>query len=104
MGAWEIDTHKQIMDELHCIYKRKNADYGNAFQEQVQEYGQIAPLIRIEEKFKRYKNLVLIGKGEVEDETLQDTLLDLANYCVLTVIELRRSDYEESRCCNEKEK
>ena len=72
---WDKQTHKDLCDELHQTYLAKNKDYGNAFAEQIQEYGQVVALIRIEEKFKRFKQLVLTEEQEVKDEKAFDTLI-----------------------------
>ena len=93
---WDKQTHKDLCEELHQTYLAKNKDYGNAFSEQVQEYGQVVSLIRIEEKFKRFKQLVLTEEQEVKDEKAFDTLLDMANYCLLSAMEyLRDADTTE---------
>lgn len=83
-----IILHGNICDKLHETYIKKNADYGDAFTKQYNEYGDIVPLIRIEEKFLRYKTLLTQNRIVVEDETVEDTLFDLANYCILAAIEL----------------
>ena len=87
---WDKQTHKDLCEELHQTYLAKNKDYGNAFSEQIQEYGQVVSLIRIEEKFKRFKQLVLTEEHEVKDEKAFDTLLDMANYCLLAAMEYLR--------------
>ena len=98
---WDKQTHKDLCDNLHQTYLAKNKDYGNAFSEQIQEYGQVVSLIRIEEKFKRFKQLVLTEKQEVKDEKAFDTLLDMANYCLLSAMEYLRdadtTDNEEDK-------
>ena len=98
---WDKQTHKDLCEELHQTYLAKNKDYGNSFSEQVQEYGQVVALIRIEEKFKRFKQLVLTEEQEVKDEKAFDTLLDMANYCLLSAMEYLRdadtTDNEEDK-------
>ena len=98
---WDKQTHKDLCEELHQTYLAKNKDYGNAFSEQIQEYGQVVSLIRIEEKFKRFKQLVLTEEHEVKDEKAFDTLLDMANYCLLSAMEYLRdadtTDNEEDK-------
>ena len=42
-------------------------------------------LIRLEDKQRRLENLVLNGNQQV-DESIDDTLLDIAGYAVLTMI------------------
>src|SRR5690625_1850610 len=85
-----VEHHKNICKDLNDLYKRKNADYGDSFSRQFAEYGITSSVIRIEDKFLRLKQL---SKNEalVEDETIEDTLVDLANYAIMTVMELQKS-------------
>lgn len=84
-----IVHHKNICSRLNDIYERKNTDYGDSFSEQYKEYGILSSAIRIEDKFRRFKTLIK-NEALVNDETIEDTLLDLANYAILTVIELEK--------------
>lgn len=81
------DIHRGICDEIHQLYLRKNADYGNAFAE-ARETIPFYTLGKLHDKFSRYKNLTLGEKAKV-DESIEDTLLDLANYAIMEVAELR---------------
>lgn len=79
--------HQNICVKLHDIYLRKNQDYGDSFGKQFQEYGITSSAIRLEDKFRRFKNLIK-NPAQVQDEKVEDTLLDMANYCIMTLIEL----------------
>jgi hypothetical protein len=81
--------HEQICKELNDIYVRKNADYGNSFGEQFQEHGLVSAVIRLDDKMRRLKSLTK-QQAQVKDESIEDTLLDLCNYSLMTVIELRK--------------
>jgi len=81
------DKHLAIVKNLNDIYRRKNADYGNSFGDQFAEYGEISAAIRLEDKLKRFKQLIK-NPAQVKDESKIDTLLDLANYAIMTVIEM----------------
>lgn len=87
-----VVEHAGICAELTNIYKKKNADYGDSFSRAIKKYGLTSALVRIGDKFNRLENLVLHNKQEVKDESVQDTLLDLANYCIMTVMELRNGN------------
>lgn len=80
---------RDIVDEMAKTYEEKNADYGESFEISVRKYGKIAALTRMSDKFNRIENLILNGNAQVKDESLKDTLLDLANYAVMTVMALR---------------
>jgi hypothetical protein len=81
--------HQDVLNELHEIYTKKNADYGNSFSEQFNKYGLVSSLIRLEDKLRRLENLSKHTR-QVEDETITDTLLDLANYAIMTVMVLKK--------------
>ena len=78
----------EICEKLNAIYKKKNHDYGDSFSESYGRYGNVMPIIRLEDKLNRFRNLVMNGNVEVKTESMEDTLLDLANYAIMTVIEI----------------
>ncbi|MCA1021809.1 nucleotide modification associated domain-containing protein [Halobacillus litoralis] len=88
-----IQAHENILHQLHRTYKQKNKDYGNSFSKQFEEYGEISVAIRLEDKLNRFKTLIK-QEAEVLDESKEDTLLDLANYSIMTVMDLRKKRYE----------
>lgn len=49
------------------------------------------PRIRLGDKFNRFKNLTRSGLRQVVDESIRDTLIDLANYAIMTVMEIDRA-------------
>lgn len=85
-----IEKHKLLINELHSIFLEKNNKYGNSFSIQYKEFGPISALIRITDKYLRLKGLILNNQlnNNETDESLTDTLKDLANYCILTAIEI----------------
>ena len=84
----KIERHQQICKELHDLYVRKNHDYGDSFHLSYIEEGMAMPRIRLSDKFNRFKTLSRIGNQEVKDESLRDTLIDLANYAIMTILEM----------------
>lgn len=82
---------EDILREMKDIYEMKNHDYGNSFGETIQEFGYVVAIARINDKIKRLKKMV---KGDVMfvNERMRDNLLDIANYCVLTIFELDNED------------
>ena len=87
----KYDRHKNICNELHELYLKKNADYGDSFGRGFSEYGMIMPIIRLEDKLSRVKRLSLSIEQNVKDESIRDTLIDLANYAIMTIVELEES-------------
>jgi hypothetical protein len=86
----ESDNSKfgKVLSEMFDTYKKKNADYGNSFSETIQEFGYIPAVARINDKLKRVKNMVKGNEMNIKKESLRDNLMDIANYCVLTIMEL----------------
>jgi hypothetical protein len=85
----KVDKHKEICESLNKLYAAKNKDYGDSFGEGFEEYGLIMPAIRLDDKMKRFKQLIK-QEAEVKDESIIDTLMDLANYSIMTIIELEK--------------
>lgn len=89
----KIEIHKTLCDQLNDTYSRKNADYGDSFAKVRREVPN-AILVRLMDKMECIKTLLLNGERlQVVDEKVDDTLLDLANYCLMEVVE-RRNDKE----------
>ena len=82
-----VDSFSGILCEMRETYEKKNADYGNSFCETIDEFGFIPAVARINDKVKRVKNIVKGQKMNV-NESFRDNLLDIANYCILTIMEL----------------
>lgn len=80
--------HHQICEELTELYRKKNHDYGNSFHETYKEFGLTMAAIRLDDKLRRFKTLIRAAPSV--DESIRDTLVDLANYAILTVMELDR--------------
>lgn len=88
----KVDRHRQICKKLNRIYERKNNDYGNSFSKSFEEYGPTMCAIRLEDKLNRFKQLIKSNYNPmVTNESIDDTLLDLANYAIMTLIELENS-------------
>lgn len=82
-----VERFQAIVSEMADIYRRKNSDYGNSFDESCNEFGLISPIIRMSDKLNRLKSLAKDGSGaQVEDEKIEDTLMDLANYAIMTIM------------------
>ena len=82
--------HELICEYLTNLYARKNADYGDSFHLTFLEEGWAMPRIRLSDKLNRFKMLSRSGDSLVKDESLRDTLIDLANYAIMSVMELDR--------------
>lgn len=89
----KLDKHRKICEELNKIYEAKNKDYGDSFSKSFKEYGMVMPAIRLEDKINRYKQLIK-NTAQVKDESITDTLMDLANYAIMTIIEIENNQLE----------
>lgn len=78
---------KNITDTMLELYKNKNHDYGDSVHKTFEEFGLTAFLVRLSDKLNR---VITLNKKEafVHNEKIQDTLIDMANYCILALIEL----------------
>ena len=90
------DRHKKILDKMHDIYVSKNHDYDDSFSYIYQKYGQNHALAMIETKFRRLESLNK-KTAQVANESAIDSLYDLANYAVLTIMEIEKSDNSEKK-------
>ena len=95
--ADKADRLEKLMAEMLEIYKAKNKDYGDSFSESFEEFGLIAPVVRMNDKMNRIKSLTKKGDRQVKDESLRDSLMDLANYALMTVVELDQQIEEWER-------
>lgn len=87
-------THAEICKDLNELYQRKNADYGDSFGKSYQEYGMVMACIRLEDKLNRLKSLTG-QEAKVADESIEDTLMDLANYAIMTLVERKVQEIPE---------
>lgn len=85
----KVEKHKELCNYLNDLYARKNADYGDSFHLSYIEEGMAMPRIRLGDKLNRFKQLSKCASSQqVNDESIRDTLIDLANYALMTVLEL----------------
>lgn len=86
-----VARFRTITTEMANLYEKKNADYGNSFGDTYQRLGLISAVTRIQDKCNRLCNLsIKRGRQQVNDESVRDTLVDLANYAVMTLVEIDR--------------
>lgn len=82
------ELYNSIISQMSKTYEAKNADYGDSVGDTYNKFGDVSFLTRITDKYNRILSLSDKGEcGEVKDEKLDDTILDLANYCVLWLVE-----------------
>lgn len=84
-----LDIYEYILNGLEETYKAKNNDYGNSVADTYDKFGSVSFLVRITDKYNRLMTLCDPNAPEqkVKDEKIDDTILDLANYCLLWLVE-----------------
>lgn len=77
-----------LLNNLAETYKAKNNDYGNSVADTYEKFGCVSFLVRITDKYNRLLTLCNPNNEQkVKDEKIDDTILDLANYCLLWLVE-----------------
>lgn len=91
----KIHEHKKICNELNETYEKKNADYGDSIGELYNKLGDITILTRISDKYNRLMNLLDPNNDRaVNYESVDDTILDMANYCIIWLMERRLKNFK----------
>lgn len=88
-----LEYHRSMCNKMVEIAKAKNADYTGAIEDPFANFSRVnilgicsteqGFLVRMNDKFSRIISFVQKGIFEVKDESVEDTLLDLANYAIL---------------------
>lgn len=86
----DADAFRNITNGMYDTFKAKNHDYGNSFSELFAECGMTYAYGHMAEKLKRVKSL-MSDEAKVKGESMRDSLLDLANYAILTIMELDKT-------------
>ena len=81
-----VQIHGKVCQELTETYEKKNADYGNSFENSLDKHGLIAGIVRMDDKMSRLISLNSKNEQQVMDESMRDTLMDLANYAIMSVM------------------
>ena len=77
-----------VLDNLKILYEKKNADYGDSFNKLLDEFGLISSTIKLQDKVNRLKTIIKNKDQKVMDESIEDTLMDIANYSIMTLMRL----------------
>lgn len=93
------NTMREQYDGQYKTFCKKNSDYGNSFEESLDNHGIVASIVRMGDKMNRLESLTDDSKTQqVGSESLLDTLEDLSNYAAMTACWLkgvRSEDGEE---------
>lgn len=81
----KVEQFMAITKSMTKTYAAKNHDYGNSFEQSLDEFGLVASAVRLGDKMNRIKSLIK-KEAQVKDESIKDTLQDMANYAIMTVM------------------
>ena len=91
---------REVQNEGFELFKRKNADYGNSFE----DHGTIGILVRMNDKIKRLMTITNKNITLVNTENLRDTLIDLHNYTALAITLMDKEINETDKKINDTNK
>ena len=82
-----LDIYQYLLNNLEETYKAKNNDYGNSFADTYEKFGCVSFLVRITDEYNKLLTLCNPNIPEQRVKKIDDTILDLANYCLLWLVE-----------------
>lgn len=86
-------SFKNVLEEMEKLHDSKNADYGDCFSTCFKTFGEAYAFGHIMEKVERLKSLYKNEK--LNNESVRDSLIDCASYCVMTIVELDNAKSNE---------
>ncbi len=97
---------EKILDEIRELHRRKSADYGNkedlfANINASKEFGipaWLGAMVRANDKVSRIKTYA--NKKTLANESLEDSLLDLAAYAIISLVLFREQNNGSSHSTN----
>jgi len=71
-----------IQSEALALFRKKNADYGDAFA----NFGPVGVIVRMGDKISRLCSITTKKVSLIDTESLRDTLIDLHNYSAMAIM------------------
>ncbi len=87
----DAKAFRDITNKMYDTFKQKNTDYGNSFHKIFKECGMTYAYGHMAEKLERINSLRK-NEAKVKGESMKDSLYDLANYAILTIMELEKNE------------
>lgn len=93
----KVNAFEDVTINLRNLYDAKNRDYGDSFGQSFQKWGLPMSCIRLGDKLNRLESFAQKKDMQVDDESVEDTLMDMANYAIMTLVEMnmRKKNEEE---------
>lgn len=88
----KVEQFRGVANELTSLYEKKNACYGDSFGQTYAKLGVISAVTRISDKYNRLCALATNKDIDNLGESIEDTLIDLAAYAIMTLVELRNAN------------
>ena len=86
----------EYTNHLADVLNQKNQAYGDSFTKSVDKYGLSVIGVRLSDKYNRIEHLITHHELKENDESLEDTLLDMAGYSILGLKYLEEHENENS--------
>ena len=93
-----IEKFKILTANMAALYEEKNRNYGNSFDKSLDEDGLLVSKIRLGDKYNRFCSLLKQNSKGTTDESIVDTLVDLANYAIMTVMWIKNQQSDKDVC------
>ena len=100
-----FEYHKQCLAKMTEITQRKNADYAGGGDDPFANFSRVEKLgicstelgflTRMTDKMSRLSTFANTGRFAVLDESVEDTLLDLANYSILMAAYIKSKEVKD---------
>lgn len=91
----KVNAFEDVTINLRNLYDAKNRDYGDSFGQSFQKWGLPMSCIRLGDKLNRLESFAQKKDMQVDDESVEDTLMDMANYAIMTLVELNMRKKKE---------
>ena len=88
----DVISFTKKVEDVVSIHAAKNKDYDGAFYKTMKKYGLVALCIRFSDKMDRLDSILKSGSIQVQDESVEDTLIDIAAYAIMGLVELDRKN------------
>lgn len=84
------EKFRKIAEDITALYEKKDRAYGNSFGHTYEKLGIISAVTRISDKYNRLCNLATNKDIDSLGESIEDTLKDMAAYCIMTIMEMQQ--------------
>ena len=84
-----VSKFKSVAKDLCNLYEKKDKCYGGSFSSTYKKLGIISAVTRISDKYNRLCNLATNPDIDNLGESIEDTLRDMASYCIMTLMEMK---------------